>query len=150
MMMRREFLIAVTGLAAVGACVPAGPGSATIVAQGTAGMNPGEGGADLPLTVQIVQMRGSGAFDTADFFALQDPAKALGADFIKAQSLALAPGGKATASVTIDPATSLIGVIAGYRNPNGKVFRAKAAAPKKGNVTFQLNISASGISLVPA
>ena len=150
MIARREFLVAVAGLTVVGACGPAGPGSVTIVAQGTAGMNPGAGGADLPLTVQIVQMRGSGAFDNADFFALQDPASALGGDFVSAQALAIAPGGKATATIAVDAATSLIGVVAGFHNPNNKVFRAKSAPPKSGDATFRLDITGSGITLVPA
>ena len=89
-MERREFLLAGMALGLT-ACAPSGPGVATIVAQGTAGMNAGSGG-DRPLTLQIVQMRSAGAFDGADFFALQNPQAALGGEFIKADQIVLTPG----------------------------------------------------------
>jgi type VI secretion system protein VasD len=147
---RREFLVGLAGLTVLVSCGPSGPGSVTIVAQGVAGMNPGPDGTDRPLTLQIVQLRGTGAFDAADFFSLQTPSAALGGDFIKADQMALAPGGKATVSIGLDPGTVIIGVIAGFRDPGGKVFRAKSSVSATGDVTFQVNVTASGISLVPA
>ena len=59
---RRAFLIGGSALLLV-ACAPAGPGAVTLVAQGAAGMNPGPDGADRPLTLQVLQLRGAGAFD---------------------------------------------------------------------------------------
>lgn len=145
---RRAFLIAGTALL-VTACAPAGPGAVTLVAQGTAGMNPGPDGADRPLTLQVLQLRGAGAFDGADFFALQAPATALGGDLVKADTLTLAPGGKATKTLTLDPSTALIAVVAGYRDPAGKQFRAKSAVSPTDSVTFRLDVTATGIKLTP-
>lgn len=150
MMVRREFLIGLVGFGALVSCGPAGPGSVTIVAQGVAGMNSGPDGSDRPLTLQIVQMRGPGAFDGTDFFALQKPAATLGGDFIKADAITLAPGGKVSKTIGLDAGTMMIGVVAGFRDPAGKVFRAKSAVSATDTVTFQLNVTASGISLVPA
>lgn len=150
MIERREFLAGMAGFGLLASCGPAGPGSVTVVAQGSAGMNPGADGADRPLTLQIVQLRGSGAFDGADFFTLQDPAAALGADLIKSEQIALAPGATATLTIGLDPGVTMIGVIAGYRDPAGKVFRAKSAVSPTDVVTFQVNVGASGIALVPA
>lgn len=143
---RRAFLIGGSAVLLV-ACAPAGPGSVTIVAQGTAGMNPGPDGADRPLTLQVLQLRGAGAFDGADFFALQSPATALGADLVKADTIALAPGGKATKTVTLDPTTALIAIVAGFRDPAGKQFRAKSSVSPTDAVTFALDVTASGIKL---
>lgn len=150
MIVRRDFLIGMAGLGVLVSCGPAGPGSVTIVAQGVAGMNPGPDGSDRPLALQIVQMRGPGAFDGKDFFALQNPAAALGGDFIKADVITLTPGGKASKTIGLDAGVMMIGVIAGFRDPAGKVFRAKSAVSATEAVTFQLNVTASGISLVPA
>lgn len=147
---RRKFLIGLAGLGVLVSCTPSGPGSVTVVAQGVAGMNPGPDGSDRPLTLQIVQLRGAGAFDNADFFSLQTPATALGGDFIKGDQIALAPGGKATKTIGLDAGVAVIGVIAGFRDPGGKVFRAKSAVSATDTVTFQLNVTANGISLVPA
>ena len=145
---RRAFLITGTALLAT-ACAPAGPGAVTLVAQGAAGMNPGPDGADRPLTLQLLQLRGAGAFDGADFFALQTPATALGGDLVKADTIALAPGGKVTKTLTLDPATALIAVVAGYRDPAGKQFRAKSPVSPTDTVTFALDVTASGIKLTP-
>ncbi len=147
MMERREFLIGTLGLGLLASCAPAGPGVVTIVAQGTAGMNPGPDGADRPLTLQIVQMRSAGAFDGADFFALQDPAGALGAEFIKADQIALTAGASQTRAIGLDAGTTVIGVIAGFRDPAGKVFRAKAAVSATESVTFSVEVSRSGVTL---
>jgi len=148
-MERREFLIGSMALGALGlaACAPAGPGVVTIVAQGTAGMNPGPDGADRPLTLQIVQLRSAGAFDGADFFALQNPAAALGGEFIKADQIALTPGAAQTRAIGLDAGTTVIGVIAGFRDPAGKVFRAKASVSATESVTFSVEVGASGVSL---
>ena len=129
MMERREFLIGTLGLGALSltACAPSGPGVVTIVAQGTAGMNPGP--------------------DGADFFALQNPQAALGGEFIKADQVALTPGAAKTLSIGLDAGTTVIGVIAGFRDPAGKVFRAKAGVSATESVTFSVEVSRSGVTL---
>jgi type VI secretion system protein VasD len=145
---RRAFLIGGSTLLLV-ACAPAGPGSVTLVAQGTAGMNPGPDGADRPLTLQVLQLRGSGAFDGADFFGLQNASATLGGDLVKADTITLAPGGKATKTVALEATTSMIAVVAGFRDPAGKQFRAKSSVSPTDAVTFALDVTASGIKLTP-
>ena len=145
---RRAFLIGGGALVLV-ACAPSGPGSVTFVAQAAAGVNPGPDGADRPLTLQILQLRGAGAFDGADFFALQSPAKALGADLVSADAIALAPGGKATKTITLDPTTTLVALVAGFRDPAGKQFRTKSSVSPTDAVTFALDVTASGLQLPP-
>lgn len=147
MMERREFLIGTLGLGLLAGCTPAGPGVMTVVAQMAAGANPGPDGADRPLTLQIVQMRSAGAFDGADFFGLQDPQAALGGEFIKADQVALMPGASKTLSIGLDAGTTVIGVIAGYRDPAGKVFRAKAGVVATESVTFSVTVTSSGVTL---
>lgn len=149
MIHRREFIVGAGALALLASCGPAGPGSVTLVAQGVAGMNPGPDGADRPVTLQVVQLRGAGAFDVADALSLQNPAAALGADLIKADIIALAPGGKAEKTIALDPGCAILGVIAGFRDPTGKVFRVKSAISATDVVTFQLNVGAGGLLLVP-
>jgi type VI secretion system protein VasD len=146
---RREFLISIGALGLPAACGPAGPGAVTLVAQGAAGMNPGPDGADRPLTLQVLQLRGAGAFDGADFFALQSPAGALGADLIKVDTIALAPGASATKDIALDPATAILAVVAGFRDPAGKQFRAKTSVSATDEVTFRLDVTAQGITLTP-
>jgi type VI secretion system protein VasD len=145
---RRAFLIGGGSLLLV-ACAPAGPGAVTIVAQGASGMNPGPDGADRPLTLQVLQLRGSGAFDGADFFGLQNASATLGGDLVKADTITLAPGGKATKTVALEATTAIIAVVAGFRDPAGKQFRAKSSVSPTDSVTFALDVTASGIKLTP-
>jgi type VI secretion system protein VasD len=145
-MERREFLLAGMALGLT-ACAPSGPGVVTVVAQGAAGMNPGPDGADRPLTLQIVQMRSAGAFDGADFFALQDPQAALGGEFIKADQIALTAGAAKTLAIGLDAGTTVIGVIAGFRDPAGKVFRAKTAVAATESITLAVTLGKSGVKL---
>jgi type VI secretion system protein VasD len=85
------------------ACAPAGPGAVTIVAQGGGGHEPRPRRRDRPLTLQVLQLRGSGAFDGADFFGLQNASATLGGDLVKADTIVLAPGGKATKTIALEP-----------------------------------------------
>ena len=148
-MERRDFLIGTLGLGAfaLAGCAPSGPGVITVVAQGAAGMNPGPDGSDRPLTLQIVQMRSAGAFDGADFFGLQTPQATLGAEFIKADQIALTAGAPKTLTIGLDAGTTVIGVIAGFRTPAGKVFRAKANVSATESVTFSVEVNSSGVRL---
>lgn len=149
-MERREFLIGSVALLAMGACAPSGPGVVTLVAQGAAGMNPGPDGADRPLTLTVVQMRSAGAFDGADVFALQNPQGALGAEFVKADQITLVAGTPVTQSIVLDASTSVLGVIAGFRDPGGKNFRAKMAVSATDSVNVQVNVTSSGVTMRPA
>ena len=44
---------------------------------------------------------------------------------------------------------ALIAVVAGFRDPGGKQFRAKSAVSPTDAVTFALDVTASGIKLTP-
>lgn len=146
---RREVVGAGVLLALLGACTPSA-GAVTVVAQGGAGMNPGPDGADRPLTLQIVQLRSGAAFQSADFFALQSPTAALGADLVKADVLVLSPGARQTKSIALDPATAMIGVIAGFRTPAGRNFRALTPVSATDSITLSLTLGPAGLALVPA
>ncbi len=128
---RRTFLIASAAGAGLilSGCKEEPPTVVTVRAQGAAGMNPGPDGTDRPVTLTILQLTGSGAFDSADYFALQDPSAALGAELVKADQLVLVPGDSAIKTITIQPTTSVIGVVGGFINPTGRTVRSKVPAP---------------------
>lgn len=147
---RRTLLVGSAAFATLSACVPAGPGSVTIVATGSPGMNRGPDGIDRPLTLQVVQLRGAGAFGAADFYALQNPA-ALGADFIRADAITLLPGGgPVTKVIGLDPAVAVLGVSAGFLNPTGKIFRVESSVSPTANIGFSISVGSGGIVMAPA
>ncbi|MDA8586567.1 type VI secretion system lipoprotein TssJ [Rhodobacteraceae bacterium] len=141
---RRNVVLGACATLALSACGP--EPALTISAQGVAGMNPGPDGADRPLVIQVVQMSSAGAFDAADFFSLQDPATALGGDFISAEQIVLSPGAAQSVTVPIAAGATLVGFVAGFRSPEGKIFRLKTAAPA-GAAGVILSVQPGGLSL---
>ena len=146
----RRLLIAGGGAALMLAGCNPGPGALNVSAQAAPGMNPGPDGSDRPLTLSILQLKGSAAFDGADFYALQNAAGALGADLLKADQIVLAPGATASKVIGLEPGATVIGIVAGYRDPAGKVFRAKTAAPTKGNAGIVVKVGPGGLSVASA
>lgn len=117
-----------------------------VTAQGSPGMNPGPDGADRPVTVNVLQLSGTGAFDAADYLALQDPATALGSDLVKADQIVLAPGETVVRAIPVQAGVTAIGVTAGFRDPTGRTVRQKIAAPAaSGPVT--ISVGSGGLSV---
>ncbi|REF69765.1 MULTISPECIES: type VI secretion system lipoprotein TssJ [Paracoccus] len=148
---RRATLAGLGTLALTAACGgPQGPGSVNLAMSAAAGVNPGPDGSDRPLTLHILQLRGTAGFDAADTLALQDPAAALGADLVKAETVTLAPGGSAEKALVLDPSTTAVAVVAGYRDPAGKNTRAKAAVSPTGTASFTVTAGPGGVVMAPA
>ena len=100
--------------------------------------------------IKICVMRGTAAFDMADFFALQNPSGALGGDFVKADTIVVPPGGQATKTITLDPSTVAVGVVAGFLSPGGKTFRGKSPVSPTDNAAFTVTLGAGGMTFRPA
>lgn len=145
---RRSFLalgaLGTAGLALSG-CMESAPPVLAVSAQADAGANDAR-----PTTLQIVQMTGTGAFNSTDVIGLsQDPAGALGAEFVKSDRLVVAPGGAASTQVVVDARTTAIGVVGGFIDPAGKQVRATTPAPAKDS-GLVISVGSGGISLAPA
>lgn len=147
---RRTFLAASGAALLLVGCAPGGPGMLTVRAQGGAGMNPGPDGADRPLTLTLVQLTSPAAFQSADFFSLQEPQAALGDTLLQADQIVLAPGGSASQTIGLEDGVEVIGVVAGFRDPAGRTFRATTAAPASGDAGIVVSVGAGGISIQPA
>jgi type VI secretion system protein VasD len=149
-MIDRRTLIVLTGAAgAVAACGgPPGPAAVTLAFSGRPGMNPGPDGADRPVTVQILRLRDAGAFATTDMFALtSDPAAALAADLVGADQVALAPGGSASKTISVEPEATAVGLVAMLREPGGKVWRKSFPVTPGSSVTGAVTLGPGGLAL---
>ncbi len=147
-MMRRDVMGAGGALFLVAACGgPAGPGTISVSASGAAGMNPGPDGSDRPLTVTILQLSSTSGFDSADFFALQDAANTLASDVVGVEQIALAPGASAQASFPVKAGATALGVVAGFRDPGGKVFRATVPVAPGDDVAITISVGSGGLTL---
>lgn len=143
---RRTFLI--TGAAGLGLAGCMGPTTANMAVsvQGRAGMNPGPDGKDRPVTVSILQMTGSSAFDAADYVSLQSPSAALGAELLKADQIVISGVSPVSRVIPVQAGASVIGVVGGFRTPSGKVVRRKIAAPAK-DAGLVVSVGPGGISV---
>lgn len=157
MMTRRSLLLATGSALALTACVAPPPasddvaagGSVNIAANMAAGANPGPDGSGRPLSITVLQLRTPDAFNALDFVALQSAQSTLAADLVRADTLVLAPGGSATGSYPIEIAqgATTLGIIAGYRDPGGKVFRHSAALPSTGDMPISISVGPSGLTV---
>lgn len=148
MLDRRAFLATTGAVALLSACGgPPGPATVTVAATGGAGMNPGPDGADRPVTVSILRLKDAGAFNSADFFALQDPAAALGADLLGMDQLAVPPGGTASKTLAFEPEATLLGLVASLRDPTGKTWRTVTPVQAGSTVTATVTLGASGLGV---
>ena len=142
---RRAFFVAGGSALVLTACMGPGSNNMTVTVQGTPGMNPGPDGQDRPVTVSILQMTSSAAFDSADYVALQSPSAALGSDLLKADQIVLSGAGPVTRVIPVQSGAAVIGVVGGFISPSGKAVRQKIAAPSSDSGLI-INVGPSGIS----
>ncbi|MGP3698902.1 type VI secretion system lipoprotein TssJ [Rhodobacter sp. NSM] len=145
---RRSFLAGAGALALLAACGGPKAGTLTVTANGAAGMNTGPDGTDRPLTVQILQLRSTAAFDAADFFTLQNPQVALAADLLKVDLVTLVPGTPVAKQIPLDPAVAAIGVVAGFRNAGGRTYRSRFTVSPTGNSELRIDVGGGGLVVV--
>lgn len=79
-------------------------------------VNPDEKGRPSPILVRVYELRSDTAFNTADFYSLQDSDRAtLGADLLVSDEYILRPGDIKVISRKSNSATSVVGILAGYQ-----------------------------------
>jgi type VI secretion system protein VasD len=89
-----------------------------------ANVNPDDWGRAAPIVVRVYELRSATAFESADFFTLQnDGKKVLGDDALAVEEFILRPGDKREIRRKSNQATTAIGVLAGYRELGKSVWR---------------------------
>lgn len=146
---RRELIVALgaTGLLAACQSGPPKPSVITINVTGGAGMNPGPGGGDRPVTVLVMRLRSTGKFNSADYFALQgDAGSALAGDLIGSDQIAVGPGKSASKTITVEPDATALGFVALIREPTGRNWRTTKSVSPGSKFTINVSIGSGGIS----
>ena len=146
---RRNFIIAGTAGLGLAGCMGPATANMAVSAQGKPGMNPGPDGQDRPVTISILQMSGSSAFDAADYVALQSPSSALGSELLKADQIVVSGSSPVSKVIPVQAGASVIGVVGGFRSPSGKVLRRKIAAPAK-DAGLIISVGPGGVSVTMA
>ena len=146
---RREFVVALgaTGLLAACQSGPPKPSVITVNVTGGAGMNPGPGGGDRPVTVLVMRLKSTGKFNSADYFALQgDAGTALAGDLIGSDQIAVAPGKSASKTITVEPDATALGFVALIREPGGRNWRTTKSVSPGSKFTINVTLGSGGIS----
>lgn len=148
MIHRRDFVFALCATGLLSACQSTPkPSTVTVNLTGGAGMNPGPGGGDRPVTVLVMRLRSTGKFNSADYFALQgNAAGTLGGDLIGSDTVAVAPGQTASKTITAEPETAAIGIVALLREPSGKTWRTTRSVSAGSEVTINVQLGSGGVS----
>jgi type VI secretion system protein VasD len=149
MINRRDFVIALgaTGLLTGCQSGPPEPSTVTINLAGQAGMNPGPGGGDRPVTVMIFKLKSAGKFNSADYFALQgDAGSALAGDLLGSDTIAVGPGATASKTITVEPEATSLGFVALVREPTGRTWRTTKSVSPGSQLTVNVRLGSAGIS----
>lgn len=95
--------------------------------EATANVNPSVSKRASPVLVRLYELKGTAAFNTADFVSMyQADQAALGADIVSREELVLKPGESRPYQKTLAPETRLIGVFAAYRDIEHAKWRSVA------------------------
>ncbi|ASV99253.1 type VI secretion system lipoprotein TssJ [Paraburkholderia aromaticivorans] len=96
----------------------------------SAGVNPDDQKRAAPIVIRVYELKTDGAFTSADFFSLQDKDKTvLADDLVTRAQFQLRPGESKTIRTRADPATTVVGVLAAYRDLPNSVWRAVYPLP---------------------
>jgi type VI secretion system protein VasD len=94
-------------------------------------LNSDEQGRAAPVMVRVYELKSAAAFDSADFFTLQNEDKnVLAADLLAVDEFIMRPGTDERIERKSNPATTAIGVQVGYRELGKSVWRATWRLPE--------------------
>ena len=146
---RREFIVALGATGLLSACQsgPPKPSVITVNVTGGAGMNPGPGGGDRPVTILVMRLKSTGKFNSADYFALQgDAGSALAGDLVGSDQIAVVPGKSASKTITVEPDATALGFVALIREPGGRNWRTTKSVSPGSKFTINVTLGSGGIS----
>jgi len=96
----------------------------------SSGVNPDDEKRAAPIVVRIYELKNADAFNSADFFSLQEKDKAMLADdLVVREQFQLRPGEEKAIRRNANQATTTLGVIAAYRDLPNSVWRATWTLP---------------------
>lgn len=149
MIHRRDFIVLLGAAGAAAACSSTpSPTIVNVNLSGLSGMNPGPEGGDRPVTVLLLRLRGVGAFNSADYFALQaNPSGAVGGDLAGMDQVVVTPGGSASRTIGFEADATHLGVVALIREPGGRNWRSARAVRAEATTTVNVSIGPGGLSL---
>ncbi|WP_169293087.1 type VI secretion system lipoprotein TssJ [Advenella sp. EE-W14] len=93
-------------------------------------INPNPEGRSAPVKITVYELKSSTAFETSDFFSLQqNPQQALGDQMLEISSVMLQPGQKEVMTAMGNIHAKFLGVVAAFRDLNNSQWRLLVPLP---------------------
>lgn len=90
----------------------------------TADVNPDMQGRPSPIILHVMELNSTEQFNRLDYMALTQPSgAAMGGELLAKNQVVLQPGESKTLPLELNPMTSAIGLVAGYRDIDNAVWR---------------------------
>jgi len=122
-------LLSIALLGLLSACAPAPPKPQIFDIQVSAAtdVNPDMQGRPSPIILHILELGSTEQFNGLDYTGLTQPSgSALGAELLSKKQMVLQPGESKTIATELNPLTTTIGLVAGYRDIDNAVWRKSA------------------------
>lgn len=117
----------------------------------TAQLNPDSSGRPSPVVLRLYELKSSGTFESAEFFALySNEAKTLGPALISRKEIQIGPSETRDFIEKLQPGTRVIGVVAAFRNLSSNKWRAIIQVQEGKSVPVQLNLGSTSILIQPS
>ena len=121
-----SILLATTLLVILSACAGGPPAAEKLAMQisTTADVNPDMQGRPSPIILHILELSSTEQFNRLDYMNLTQPSgAALGADLLGKNQMVLQPGDSKSVPMDLNPQTTVIGLVAGYRDIDNAIWR---------------------------
>ncbi len=150
-MASRRFAGALLAAALLSGCGALGdvaaPSEATVTVSASPNVNPDASHRPSPVLVRIFQLKSAAALDQADYFKLTgDPQAALGDTLVAHDQALVTPGQTRSVPLKLDPATQVIGVVAGFRDVDHARWRTSVAVDPASTGTVAITVGAAEVT----
>ena len=114
----------------------------------TAQINPDASNRPSPVVVRFYELKSSGIFESAEFFALcSEEAKTLGQTLIARKEVQIGPSETREITEDLQPGTRAIGVVAAFRNLSSNQWRAVFPVPEGKSTPIEITLGPNGVSV---
>ena len=112
--------------------------------------NPDRNDRPSPVLVRVYELKSTGAFETADFFAMLEQDRAvLGSEMVNSWEFQLDPGESTTLDASFQASSGFLGVFAAYRNIERAKWRAVTSIRSGDDNVLAVNVGRIDVSIEP-
>ena len=123
------------------------PSDTRVTISASRDVNPDASQRPSPILVRIYQLRSGAALDQADYFKLTgDPQSALGDTLLAHDQALVTPGQTRSLPLKLDPATQLVGVVAGFRDLDHASWRSSVPVEPGRTASIAVTVGAADVS----